>query len=130
MAAEENQGLVFWRDLTPLPDPLRTPTVSSPRILVIGGGPAGSYAAGVLAREGHDVSLFEQAKFPRYHIGESLLASCNEFFNFIGVRQNMDNHGFVRKPGAAVKFNQSKREGYTDFISVDPTNGAYQVVSK
>lgn len=69
------------------------------QILVIGGGPAGSYAAAVLAREGHDVSLFEQAKFPRYHIGESLLASCNEFFNFLDVRKKMDAHGFVRKVG-------------------------------
>jgi flavine halogenase len=67
------------------------------QILVIGGGPAGSYTAAVLAREGHDVSLFEQAKFPRYHIGESLLASCNEFFNFLDVRKKMDAHGFVRK---------------------------------
>ena len=38
------------------------------RILVIGGGPAGSTAAGLLALQGFDVTLFEQSKFPRYHI--------------------------------------------------------------
>ncbi len=42
-------------------------------ILVIGGGPAGSTAAGLLAREGFQVTVLEQAQFPRYHIGESLL---------------------------------------------------------
>lgn len=78
---------------------MSTPTVrpTKAQVLVIGGGPAGAYAAGVMAREGLDVVVFEQAKFPRYHIGESLLASCNEFFNFIGVKEKMVNYGFVRK---------------------------------
>lgn len=41
--------------------------------IVIGGGPAGSTAAAVLAAKGHRVVLLEKEKFPRYHIGESLL---------------------------------------------------------
>ncbi|KAJ3748546.1 hypothetical protein DFH05DRAFT_572212 [Lentinula detonsa] len=39
-------------------------------VLIIGGGPAGSYAASVLSREGIDVVVLESTKFPRYHIGE------------------------------------------------------------
>jgi 2-polyprenyl-6-methoxyphenol hydroxylase-like FAD-dependent oxidoreductase len=45
---------------------------SQTSVLVVGGGPAGSYAASVLAREGVDVVLLEADKFPRYHIGESM----------------------------------------------------------
>ena len=41
--------------------------------IVIGGGPAGSTAACVLAMKGHKVVVLEKEKFPRYHIGESLL---------------------------------------------------------
>jgi len=38
------------------------------------------------------------------------------------------NYGFCVKPGAAVKLNQHKREGYTDFIGLDPNNGAWNVI--
>jgi hypothetical protein len=44
--------------------PLRQPQRT--QILVLGGGPAGSYAATVLSLEGFDVVLLEAAKFPRY----------------------------------------------------------------
>ena len=42
-------------------------------VIVIGGGPAGSSAAAILAEQGHRVTLLEREKFPRYHIGESLI---------------------------------------------------------
>ena len=41
-------------------------------VAIIGGGPAGSTAAALLARAGRRVVLFEREKFPRFHIGESL----------------------------------------------------------
>ncbi|KZT28366.1 putative halogenase [Neolentinus lepideus HHB14362 ss-1] len=98
------------------------------QILVIGGGPAGAYSATVLAREGFTVTLLEKDLFPRYHIGESLLPSCRQYLRFIGVEERVKAHGFTHKPGAAVKLNQFKREGYTDFISLNPNNGAWNVV--
>ncbi|KAK0207565.1 putative halogenase [Armillaria fumosa] len=101
---------------------------SSANILVIGGGPAGSYAATVLAREGFEVVLLEKDVFPRYHIGESMLPSCRPFLKFIDCEEKLKNHGFTIKPGAAVKLNQYKREGYTDFISTNPDNAAWNVV--
>ncbi|KAK0477526.1 putative halogenase [Armillaria novae-zelandiae] len=100
-------------------------------ILVIGGGPAGSYAASVLAREGFEVTLLEKDIFPRYHIGESMLPSCRPFFKFIDFEEKMKNYGFfpkIHKPGAALKLNQDKREGYTDFTANGPDNAAWNVV--
>ncbi|KAL9711644.1 hypothetical protein Ac2012v2_004715 [Leucoagaricus gongylophorus] len=98
------------------------------QVLVIGGGPAGSYAASALAREGINVTLLEASKFPRYHIGESLIPSVRHYLRFIGAEEKLANYGFVRKPGSAIKFNQFKREGYTDFVALGHDNNAWNVV--
>jgi len=71
----------------------------STQVLVIGGGPGGSTAASLLAREGFDVTLIEKAIFPRYHVGESLLPSCLEILDTIGAREKIEAHGFQRKEG-------------------------------
>ncbi|KAG6826874.1 hypothetical protein H0H92_014078 [Tricholoma furcatifolium] len=78
--------------------------------------------------EGFDVTLIERDVFPRYHIGESMLPSCRHFLAFIGAESLIKNHGFAVKPGGAVKLRQEKREGYTDFIELDPENIAWNVV--
>jgi flavin-dependent dehydrogenase len=54
-------------------------------VLVIGGGPAGSTAAALLARAGHRVALIEKARHPRFHIGESLLPANLPLFEQLGV---------------------------------------------
>ncbi|KIK67905.1 hypothetical protein GYMLUDRAFT_92568 [Collybiopsis luxurians FD-317 M1] len=100
----------------------------STRILVIGGGPAGAYTACALAREGFEVTVLEKDHFPRYHIGESMLPSFNAFMDFIDARQKVKNCGFVRKPGAAIKLNQYKREGYTNFIQFNLENSALNLL--
>ncbi|KAF7349947.1 FAD/NAD P-binding domain-containing protein [Mycena venus] len=89
---------------------------SSTDILVIGGGPAGSYTAAALAREGFQVTLLERENFPRYHIGETMLPSMRSFLRFIDADDKVKNFGFAEKVGAALKLNQHKREGYTDFL--------------
>ncbi|KAG9217912.1 hypothetical protein CCMSSC00406_0005282 [Pleurotus cornucopiae] len=101
---------------------------SASTILVIGGGPGGSYSAAVLAREGLDVVLLEADKFPRYHVGESQLASLRHFLRFIDLEKEFEEFGFQRKDGAGFKLNRHKREGYTDFVSQDPNNFSWNTV--
>ncbi|KAJ7496994.1 FAD binding domain-containing protein [Mycena latifolia] len=98
------------------------------QVLVIGGGPSGSYAASVLAREGISVTVLEAAKFPRYHVGESLIPSVRHYLRFIGADEKLANYGFVHKPGSAIKFNQYKREGYTDFMALGAENASFNVI--
>lgn len=65
--------------------------------LVIGAGPAGSTAAAILAMKGRRVLLLEKEKFPRYHIGESLLPYCYFTLERLGVLERMKNSAFTKK---------------------------------
>jgi flavin-dependent dehydrogenase len=65
--------------------------------LVIGAGPSGSAAAAVLAQYGHRVLVIEREKFPRYHIGESLLPFTCHPLQRIGVIDKMRKSCFVKK---------------------------------
>jgi len=68
-------------------------------VLVIGGGPAGSTAAALLAERGRDVVVLEKDAHPRFHIGESLLPRNTELFDRLGIRERIAAIG-VHKPGA------------------------------
>jgi FADH2-dependent halogenase len=84
-------------------------------VAVIGGGPAGSSAAAILARDGHKVVLFERDRFPRFHIGESLLASVNEAFDALGVQDKVRAMGFPQKWGATFGTGDGTVELYAGF---------------
>lgn len=73
-------------------------------VLVIGGGPGGATAATLLARAGFEVTLLESSRFPRYHIGESLLPSILQIMDLIGARDKMEQAGFQRKNGAFLEW--------------------------
>jgi len=52
--------------------------------ILIGGGPAGSCAAAILAEYGHRALILEREKCPRYHIGESLIPLLSDLWNGLG----------------------------------------------
>jgi geranylgeranyl reductase family protein len=66
-------------------------------VIVMGGGPAGSSVASILAREGRSVVLFEKEIFPRHHIGESLMTDTYWTFERMGILEKLRQSPFVRK---------------------------------
>ena len=65
-------------------------------VIVMGGGPAGSSVASILAR-GRKVVLFEKEQFPRHHIGESLMTDTYFTFQRMGLLEKLRQSPFVRK---------------------------------
>jgi flavin-dependent dehydrogenase len=70
-------------------------------VAIIGGGPAGSTAAALLALKGRRVIVLEREKFPRFHIGESLLPYSLTAFDRLGVRAQLDS-GAMQKFGGEI----------------------------
>ena len=74
-------------------------------VVVIWGGPAGATAATTAAMDGRRVLLLERERFPRYHVGESLLpATVQGICRFLGVGPALERAGFVRKHGASFQW--------------------------
>ena len=79
------------RVLGTITEPARqTDVVHETDVLVIGGGPAGSTASARLSRMGHDVLLLEREKFPREHVGESLLPFAYHLLKDLGVVEELE----------------------------------------
>lgn len=72
-------------------------------VVIIGAGPAGSMAAALLADKGYKVEMIERATFPRFSIGESLLAQSMELLGEAGLLADVEAHGFQFKDGAAFE---------------------------
>ncbi len=79
---------------------------TDPDVVVIGGGPAGSTVSTLLAQHGHRVELFEREKFPRFHIGESLIPETYWVLKRLNMLPKMQASHFVKK--YSVQFVNSK----------------------
>jgi flavin-dependent dehydrogenase len=97
-------------------------------VVVAGGGPAGSSTANFLRQRNRSVLVLERDKFPRFHIGESMLPFSNDVWRELGVFEKMDAR-FIHKPGAKFIHEESGAE-FTYFFdkAIRPGNPyAYQV---
>ncbi|MDB6147639.1 MAG: hypothetical protein JWO45_1303, partial [Spartobacteria bacterium] len=98
-------------------------------VAIIGGGPAGSTAATLLARAGRRVVLFERDKFPRFHIGESLLPFSMKAFTRMGLQEKFLRAGFMKKFGGEF-FSACRDEGVKFYFKDgygSKTDHSYQV---
>ena len=81
-------------------------------VAVIGGGPAGSTVAALLARKGYRVTLFEKARHPRFHIGESLLPANLPLFEQLGVADAVRAIGIEKWGAEFVSPDHAHRQSF------------------
>ena len=98
--------------------------------IVVGGGPAGSAAATVLAMNGRRVAVLEREKFPRYHIGESMIPFCYFTLARLGMVEKMQKSHYPKK--YSVQFVSGNGKASTPFYfhkHLDhPASQTWQVV--
>src|SRR4030081_3537371 len=98
-------------------------------VAIIGGGPAGSVAAAMLARAGRSVVVVERDKFPRFHIGESLLPFSMQAFSRLGLHEKFARAGFMEKFGGEM-YGACSEEGVKFYFEDgfrSQTDRSYQV---
>ncbi|HXE80315.1 MAG TPA: NAD(P)/FAD-dependent oxidoreductase [Vicinamibacterales bacterium] len=76
---------------------MKTANSNSPDVVVIGGGPAGSTVSTLIAQQGRRVALFERERFPRFHIGESLIPETYWVLKRLNMLPKMQQSRFVKK---------------------------------
>ncbi len=103
-----------------------TPNVrDSYDVVVVGGGPAGSTVATLLARDGLQVAVFERERFPRFHVGESLLPANLPIFDRLGCHATLREARFLAKPGATFYDEYEGRGSHTFTFEETPFQPAF-----
>ena len=97
-------------------------------VLVVGGGPAGSTAAALLAQRGWEVVLLEKDRHPRFHIGESLLPLNLPLFDALGVRGEIEEIAMVKYGAELCSPHHERTQSFLFDGALDKSwNHAYQV---
>ncbi|MFW5440724.1 MAG: NAD(P)/FAD-dependent oxidoreductase [Methylophilaceae bacterium] len=97
-------------------------------VLIIGGGPAGSTAAALIAERGHRVTLLEKAHHPRFHIGESLLPANLPLFDKLGIADQVKAIGMDKYGAEFVSPHHSHQQAFEFAGAMDKSMPmAYQV---
>jgi flavin-dependent dehydrogenase len=96
--------VIVFLQLTRSPDVFHWPNGMAELfdIVIVGGGPAGSTAGTLLAKQGWNVALLEKEKFPRFKIGESLLPGSLRTFERMGVKEKIDRADVIVKHGGKI----------------------------
>ena len=84
--------------------------VEQTEVLIIGAGPSGAVAAGLLRKQGRQVLILEKETFPRFSIGESLLPQSMAYIEEAGMLQDVVEVGFQYKNGAAFAKGELRTE--------------------
>ncbi len=92
--------------------------------VILGGGPAGSVTAALLARAGADVVVLERARFPRYHLGESLAPMSLAVLENLGLRDALDAR-YIRKYGVRFMDCRTGRQQRYDYTEAAAGDGLY-----
>jgi flavin-dependent dehydrogenase len=98
-------------------------------VIVVGGGPAGSTVAARLRQHGRSVVLFEKERFPRFHIGESLLPCSMPLFEKLGVMPALERANFLPKHAAefvTADGSVTRRYAFADGL-IPGSGSAYEV---
>src|SRR4051812_3678322 len=93
---------------------------SAADVVVIGGGPGGATTSTLIAQRGHKVRLFEREKFPRFHIGESLIPETYWVLERLKMLDKMKKSCFIKKHSVQFVNAQGKQSAPFYFYDNKP----------
>lgn len=96
-------------------------------VVVVGGGPAGACTAAMLAKNGRRALVLERERFPRYHIGESLITGMLSVIEELGLRERLEEQGFEQKYGLSLVWGKEHGLWNLKFAEAGPYEYSFHV---